>query len=509
MAYKKGKSEKKTDWLGNKYIQHYDSKGNKSGKSVSREGFFGNKYTQHYGSKGEKKGRSEKKEGFFGNKYTQKYNSTGDKSGTSEKKEGFFGNKYTQHYDDKGNKTDRSIRKEGFWGNRYVERYSDNPEASSHETASNGPDRRYSGGGGGYSGSSSSSSSSGIGKVLLIIIGLGIVLTIASLSQKTNNSTQQYSPASQAPVVSAYVPSENYSGYPSAGRYPQNTTPVIKEYFQNKLQFSIKSADVVNDRIIVNFEIKTLTNANYFFLVNKANISDSVNSTEKPYIVDSKGNKFEMIGGPMGDILQNADRNTERQFGIQDTYWFKLRPLETVTGRMEFPIISEGTRKFSLVIPQSDGHQSEIKIDNIQLVQGDFLSSDEQKAASEQTWEAHKSNAEPIRIAQAFICRSMTYGSPSGAVTSVSEESLREWTGRGQLIYFIAYENAIPNDTRVHFQWFREGTPIGNPCDKLLQSSSGTSFCILEYPFTAGNYEARLSVGDSEVNRQSCTVLLP
>jgi hypothetical protein len=185
MAYKRGRSEKKTDWLGNKYIQHYDSKGNKSGKSVPREGFFGNKYTQHYDAKGEKSGRSEKKEGFFGNKYTQKYNSKGEKSGRSEKKEGFFGNKYTQHYDAKGNKTDRSVRKEGFWGNRYVERSSDRPETTSY---GNNDSFKGSGGGSsewsGISGSSygDSSSASGFGLAFLIlvciIIGIGVVSVV-------------------------------------------------------------------------------------------------------------------------------------------------------------------------------------------------------------------------------------------------------------------------------------------------------------------------------------------
>lgn len=188
MAHKKGKSERKTDWLGNKYIQHYDSRGNKSGKSVLKEGFFGNKYTQHYDAEGDKRGKSEKKEGFFGKKYTQKYNSKGDKSGRSEKKEGFFGNKYTQHYDSNGNKTDRSVKKEGLWGNQYVERYSDKPDPSSHETAS----RSYRGSNSPSSGISHSSSSSpksfslwnGLG-VLIAIMAIIVIIWLASESNKT------------------------------------------------------------------------------------------------------------------------------------------------------------------------------------------------------------------------------------------------------------------------------------------------------------------------------------
>ena len=48
MAYKKsGRSEKKTNFWGKTYTQHYDAKGNKSGRSERKEGFWGNKYTQH------------------------------------------------------------------------------------------------------------------------------------------------------------------------------------------------------------------------------------------------------------------------------------------------------------------------------------------------------------------------------------------------------------------------------------------------------------------------------
>jgi uncharacterized protein YgiM (DUF1202 family) len=139
MANKKGRSEKKTNWLGKSYIQHYDSKGNKSGRSERKETFFGKKYSQHTNARGEKTGRSEKKETWTGREYTQKYNAGGDKSGRSEKKEGWRGNKYTQHYDSKGNKTDWTERKEGWLGGKYVQRYGEDSGKRANASGSAGP----------------------------------------------------------------------------------------------------------------------------------------------------------------------------------------------------------------------------------------------------------------------------------------------------------------------------------------------------------------------------------
>ena len=125
MAKKKGRSEKKTDWLGRSYIQHYDSSGKKSGRSERKETIFGTKYTQHYDSGGNRTGRSERKETWLGREYTQKYDRDGNKRGTSEKKSTWLGGKYTQHYDSDGRKTDWSEKKETWLGGQYVQRYGD------------------------------------------------------------------------------------------------------------------------------------------------------------------------------------------------------------------------------------------------------------------------------------------------------------------------------------------------------------------------------------------------
>ncbi len=115
------KSEEKTDWLGNKYIQHYDDDGNKSGTSEEKTDWLGNEYTQHYDNDGNKSGTSEEKTDWLGNEYTQHYDNDGNKVGTSEEKEDWLGNSYTQHYDDDGNKSSYSEEKTDWLGNDYTD----------------------------------------------------------------------------------------------------------------------------------------------------------------------------------------------------------------------------------------------------------------------------------------------------------------------------------------------------------------------------------------------------
>jgi len=137
MAKKKGRSEKKKDWLGRSYVQHYDADGNKRGRSERKETFWGKKYTQHYDSSGTERGRSERKETWLGRNYTQKYNSQGEKSGTSEQKTTWLGRTYTQHYDAEGTETDRSERKQTWLGKKYIERYgNDAPHKASRSRSS-------------------------------------------------------------------------------------------------------------------------------------------------------------------------------------------------------------------------------------------------------------------------------------------------------------------------------------------------------------------------------------
>jgi hypothetical protein len=300
---------------------------------------------------------------------------------------------------------------------------------------------------------------------------------------------------------------KGHTGFPSEGRYSQNTPPHTMTYFENQSRFAVKNVDVVTHKILVDFEISNLTNSEYFFLCNKRNIDDSVNSTQKPFIVDSKGIKQEMTGGPMGNILRNSFPDNETGFNPERTFRFKLQPLQVVSGHIEFPMISEGARKLSFVNPGVNGWQDEIRIDNIQLIKGNPFSIDERNKSIRHTWSEYKATVGKMRITRSLICMWMSWSSPGGLATSAPIDYILDWTGRGQLIYYIEFQNAMPNETKVHVQWFRENIPIESLCNELLQYSSGNCYCRLEYPFTVGNYQARLTVDGIEVDRKHFTVL--
>ncbi|MCC7305946.1 MAG: hypothetical protein IT173_00125 [Acidobacteria bacterium] len=122
MARKKsGRSEKKTDFWGNKYTQYYDKDGNKSGRSEERTTLFGKKYNQHYDKDGKKSRWNEQKESFLGRKYTQHYDKDNKKTGWSEKKERIIGNDYRQYYNQDNQKTGHAEKRQDFWGNSYTQ----------------------------------------------------------------------------------------------------------------------------------------------------------------------------------------------------------------------------------------------------------------------------------------------------------------------------------------------------------------------------------------------------
>jgi|GEM_PF-2514438 len=115
------RSEMKTDWMGNKFTQHYGDNGNEIGRSEEKEDWTGDKFIQHYDEKGNETGRSEYKEDWLGDKYTQHYDEKGEETGHSEGEEGWLGDKYTQHYDSDGNERARTESKEDWLGNKYKE----------------------------------------------------------------------------------------------------------------------------------------------------------------------------------------------------------------------------------------------------------------------------------------------------------------------------------------------------------------------------------------------------
>jgi hypothetical protein len=152
-----GWSEERKDWLGNKYIQHFDSHGDKSGRSESKTDWLGSEYTQHYDSHSNKTGWSESKKDWLGDDYVQDYDSDNNKMGWSEDRKDWLGSDYEQHYDDASDKSGYSEQRTTLLGDEYTQHYGGGGRRS-HSSRPSGAESRantsgFSGGyetGGGY-----------------------------------------------------------------------------------------------------------------------------------------------------------------------------------------------------------------------------------------------------------------------------------------------------------------------------------------------------------------------
>lgn len=199
MSKKSGRSEEKTDWLGNKYTQHYDADGNKCGWSEEKVDIWsgGEKYTQHHDEDNNKSGWSEEKEDIWsgGDKYTQHHDESNNKSGWSEEKTSLLGSEYTQHHDQDNDKHGWSEEKTSLFGNKYTQHYDTDAKRvdvaeskyNDEDNGNTGSDENsnYSTHLNNYS-SSKNESSSGK-KIVWFVLIFGIAIAIILIIKTTNN----------------------------------------------------------------------------------------------------------------------------------------------------------------------------------------------------------------------------------------------------------------------------------------------------------------------------------
>jgi len=210
-----GRSEKKTDWLGNEYIQHYDDDGNEVGTSKEATSWLGDKYTQHYDAQGEESGTSKEATSWLGDKYTQHHDRDGEESGTSKADRTWLGDDYTQHYDADGNESGTSRRETDWLGNPYVETRSDAPTFDS--TAAGDPSSA-----GGHASSAGGALPSGCALCILLALVGSCFLCARSLSRGTAPS---YTPPPPAPSFTPSPPPPEPPARPDPGcSFPASTS---------------------------------------------------------------------------------------------------------------------------------------------------------------------------------------------------------------------------------------------------------------------------------------------
>ncbi len=115
-----GRSELRTDFLGEEYTQHYDDKGNRIGTTHTRADLFGETYLEHRDNKGNIAGDSRTYSDMFGDEYMRHRNRSSDFVGTSKSDNDFFDDAFVTHRDAKGSVTGRSTPRTDLLGARYI-----------------------------------------------------------------------------------------------------------------------------------------------------------------------------------------------------------------------------------------------------------------------------------------------------------------------------------------------------------------------------------------------------
>ncbi len=202
------RSEEKTDWAGNKYIQHYDDSSDKCGWSEERTGWSGDHYTQHYDQSGSKTGHSESRTDWSGSAYTQHHDQAGDNTGWSGSETSWTGDHYTQHHDQSGANAGWSEKKTSWVGERYTrhhdtKQFSESPSGTgAYDSSSTNGDRSLSAT---YSDSadySYSEYSSSDGQSGGFFSGLtGLVIVVAAIWAFSATSPKTSVPVESAPAA--------------------------------------------------------------------------------------------------------------------------------------------------------------------------------------------------------------------------------------------------------------------------------------------------------------------
>jgi len=116
-----GRSTRKTDWLGEEYVERTDAEGNVVSRSRVREGLLGGKYIEATDSDGNVVGRTEAREGLLGDRYLETRDSDGEVVSRTREKEGWLGDRYSETEDADGEVIEKSRQRETLFGSKYTE----------------------------------------------------------------------------------------------------------------------------------------------------------------------------------------------------------------------------------------------------------------------------------------------------------------------------------------------------------------------------------------------------
>ena len=113
-------SRERTDWLGDRYIEHVDANGQVVTRSRERRDVFGDTYTEHRDAAGNTVGTSRNRTDLFGDDYVEHQDPDNNVQGSSRRRKDFFGNDYVENRDENSRKTGESRASKDMFGDRQV-----------------------------------------------------------------------------------------------------------------------------------------------------------------------------------------------------------------------------------------------------------------------------------------------------------------------------------------------------------------------------------------------------
>lgn len=118
---RKGRSRRRTDWLGNEYVEHLAEDGSRVGRSETKKDWLGNRYVETRNAEGDVVETSRREKNWLGDEFVEHRNAAGDKTGESRDRQDWLGNDYVEHRDAEGTERGRSRRQKDWLGDPYTE----------------------------------------------------------------------------------------------------------------------------------------------------------------------------------------------------------------------------------------------------------------------------------------------------------------------------------------------------------------------------------------------------
>ncbi len=206
----------------------------------------------------------------------------------------------------------------------------------------------------------------------ILIQGVAIGIVIFAITVHSGDSRSLIKSAVTAnPPQRQKVKSKAYQYKPPPihylqnGRYTQtNKKPSGKRIPPLAFEFLVESVDVTNDYIIFNIALRNLKN----HIINFLSGNSTTQYYKAPYFIDGSNNKYEAINPPLrGEIEKYFFEPRGGGLGYKGTLKVRLPSYTTAHAKMVFPRMSNSPRHISLVVPGSNGWQSTLTINNIQL----------------------------------------------------------------------------------------------------------------------------------------------